>query len=185
METASQRKPKALLEKVHAAWRGERTAKGFHDLIEEGFPVDGCRVPPLIVLAAMSSSLTSVDYLIRRGADVNAKRSDGMTALMACARCGNTDDIERLIAAGADVNARDASGKTALIYALKNEWFDAARVLIQHGANPRIKDSAGVSAFGVIKALEMKEHRRLHREARDNYRFVRELLRKASSEVLS
>lgn len=171
------KKAKALRKRIDEASH-DRTAGGFHGLIEEGLPLNGFRVPPLIVLAALGPSYTAVDYLIRRGADVNAKRSDGLTALMACARYGNADDVERLLKAGADPNAEDGKGRTALIHAIRYDESEIINLLLAYGASPWLKDHRGVNAFGFIKKLEARAVSRHRREARDDYRRMSQILRR-------
>jgi uncharacterized protein len=59
--------------------------------------------------------LQLVNLLLERGADVNARRRDGMTALHAAAYRGHLKVIRRLLEAGADtsIRAHDASGPHA------------------------------------------------------------------------
>ncbi len=52
------------------------------------------------------------------GVDVNARASNGMTALMSCAANGWSGALRRLLDAGADPLLVDQSGKTALDYAI-------------------------------------------------------------------
>ena len=56
------------------------------------------------------------------GANVNARNSKGMTALMLAAmNNSNPEVVKALINAGADIFAKDNEGKTALNYAKDNE----------------------------------------------------------------
>jgi ankyrin repeat protein/Flp pilus assembly protein TadD len=61
------------------------------------------------------NSLERVKFLLARGANPNAKGSDGLTPLMAAADRGDKQIVEALLSAGADVNAQDWQGNTALI----------------------------------------------------------------------
>ena len=58
-----------------------------------------------------------VQMLLAKGADVNAKDYDGITALMLASDQGIKEYVQVLLANGADVNARDNEGKTALAHA--------------------------------------------------------------------
>ena len=53
--------------------------------------------------------------LLDKGADVNAKQNDGLTALMTASPSGRVDFVQALIAKGADVNAKDNNDLTALM----------------------------------------------------------------------
>jgi ankyrin repeat protein/Flp pilus assembly protein TadD len=61
------------------------------------------------------NSLERVKFLLARGANPNAKGSDGLTPLIAAADRGDKQIVEALLSAGADVNAQDWHGNTALI----------------------------------------------------------------------
>jgi ankyrin repeat protein len=52
-------------------------------------------------------------------ADENAKRTDGVTALMVASGNGHLDVVQALVASNADVNAKAANGETALSLATK------------------------------------------------------------------
>lgn len=80
----------------------------------------------------------TLDLLISRGVDVNARDTQGSTPLMG-ADAYNTN---ALLAHGADVNATDPVGATALHYA--ND-VEVARILIYHGANVHAEDMDGIS----------------------------------------
>jgi Ankyrin repeats (3 copies) len=57
------------------------------------------------------------EFLVDRGADVNAHSNDGRTALMIAANYHLLNIINFLIAKGAKVNLRDKDGETALTWA--------------------------------------------------------------------
>ena len=64
------------------------------------------------------NSLEKLKLLLARGANPNARGSDGSTPLIAAADRGNNEIVEALLSAGADVNAQDGKGNTALIVLL-------------------------------------------------------------------
>ncbi len=75
--------------------------------------------------------------LFHAGAKINAKNSDGVTALMILAAKGDADEVKDALTAGADPHARDLKGRSALDYlhlancgkSPINEWrtFDTGR----------------------------------------------------------
>lgn len=80
----------------------------------------------------------TVKFLIKSGADADAKNQKGETPLMLAAQYGCGDVCKALIDGGAKVNARDKSGRTALWYAKNNvsdrDTSGSLKVLMQHGA---------------------------------------------------
>ena len=59
-----------------------------------------------LVEAAEKGDKTSVESLLARGADPNAKDEKGQVALMAAAHAGHLAILESLLAANADINAK-------------------------------------------------------------------------------
>jgi TonB family protein len=67
------------------------------------------------LMASAISRLFDED-LVHAGADLNAKNSDGTTALMILAATGEADEVRDALKAGADATVKDAMGRTALDY---------------------------------------------------------------------
>ncbi|MGH6741658.1 MAG: ankyrin repeat domain-containing protein, partial [Bradyrhizobium sp.] len=105
-------------------------------LIDNGadvnLPIGKAGYTPLM-LASMSGSLETVDLLLKRGAQVNAKNPGGVTALMIVAANNQSRIGTRLIDAGADLNARSEDGRTALTIAQSNN-SDAVLKLLKEAA---------------------------------------------------
>jgi len=65
--------------------------------------------------ASMFNSTKAIEFLIHRGADINAKStSSGMTPLMFAVEEGHREAVEILLSSGADLNLEESSGRTAL-----------------------------------------------------------------------
>ena len=101
--------------------------------------------------ACNKGSAEIVDYLIQKGADMNAKDNSGKTALMRASMDGRAEAIDKLIEFGADVNAKDNSGKTALIRASIDGRKEAIDKLIEFGADVNVKDNKGKTALDIAK----------------------------------
>lgn len=84
-----------------------------------------------------------VKMLLDRGADVNAKDSEGATALMMVGY-GWIDVAKVLLDKGADVNARDNEGTTVLMKHACDA--DIVKLLLDKGANVNAKNKYGVTA---------------------------------------
>jgi len=67
-----------------------------------------------------SQNIETVKVLIKAGAHINEKDSDGNTALMLYAKDNWFEGVEELITAGADTNLVNKWCETALIIAKKN-----------------------------------------------------------------
>jgi hypothetical protein len=96
-----------------------------------------------LLTASLHGDTQEVSRLIERGADVNARDSDGVTALMGAAIDGNTELARVLIEKGADVDSQAENGWTALHIAAINGDLDVARILIEKGANVNEDDQHG------------------------------------------
>ena len=69
------------------------------------------------------------------GANPNAARDDGVTALMLAAQRGHSGIIKMLLVAGANPNAVNNAGVTALILATDNGHAEVVKMLLDAGAN--------------------------------------------------
>jgi ankyrin repeat protein len=75
-----------------------------------------------------------IGLLLKRGADVNAKDSDGWTPLLHAAFRNHVPSVEVLVEGGADLDAAATGGFTPLAIALEEGKFFAAKALIDLGA---------------------------------------------------
>lgn len=94
-------------------------------------------------LAARSGHRQMLKVLIRHGADVNAKDSDGVTGLYLAAVNDQAYSVNLLVAAGARVGAISLGrhGRTALHAACAEGSNEAAHALLMQGAQPHRRDS--------------------------------------------
>ena len=98
-------------------------------------------------MAALEGRKDIVEILLAKGADVNVKRNDGVTALMSASREGHKDVVEQLLAAGADVIAEANDGGTALMMAAQNGHKEAVKLLLAKGADVNAKTDTSSTAL--------------------------------------
>jgi ankyrin repeat protein len=93
----------------------------------------------LLFAAPPSGDARDMGFLIDRGASVNAKDTNGRTALLLAAASDVVplSVVSTLIQRGADVNAADANGQTALTLAAQRGNLQVVDLLLKHGANPQ------------------------------------------------
>ena len=85
-----------------------------------------------------------IEKLLAAGADANAARWNGETALMIAARSGNAEAVKALLAHGAKVDAVEShKGQNALMWAAAEGHADVVDVLIQAGADVKAASKAG------------------------------------------
>jgi ankyrin repeat protein len=98
------------------------------------------------------SDATYVNFLISRGAAVNAQDGRGNTPLMIAVNGSCFACIDTLLARRANLNLGNASGETPLIRAVQLRNLDLAEKLLKAGANPDQADRvAGMSARDYAK----------------------------------
>ena len=83
-------------------------------LIERGAAREDPQALLFMLAESGVSDRDSLQFLIRQGADVNARNAAGATALHVAIANGRLLVVKRLIALGADVNAVDEAGRTPL-----------------------------------------------------------------------
>ena len=107
----------------------------------DGFPVLG--------LAAVFGHRSVTEYLLAKGADVNAvsKNGTGYTALTGAVASGNKDLVAFLLAHGANADHRYGPGYSPLIEAAANGHLEIVEMLLDHGAGLHAKTNDGKTAL--------------------------------------
>lgn len=90
--------------------------------------------------------LVWVQFLIAKGANVNARDNRGVTPLVAASEMGFLEGVDELIKSGARVDEANNTGETPLISAVHRKDLALVRMLIKAGANPDRPDNSGRSA---------------------------------------
>ena len=98
-----------------------------------------------LVTAAADQDREAVLALLDDGADVNAARPDGATALLFSAHWDDVELAKRLLEAGAGVNAADDHGVTALERAAENASCAMVEMLLAAGADVNARQMSGLT----------------------------------------
>ncbi|MDR0288701.1 MAG: ankyrin repeat domain-containing protein [Rickettsiales bacterium] len=98
---------------------------------------------------------TDYEHLVGEHADINAKDSQGRTALHYAACFNDTNMAELLLDARADINTKDDQGRTALHYAACFNNTDMVELLLDAGAKTNIKDNNGKKPLSLAKNKEI------------------------------
>lgn len=105
-----------------------------------------------LLYAAYVGRQDKVKLLLERGANINARRSDGRTALHMAANRSNRNMVELLLNAGAAPDLSDAVGNTPLIVACSNFDIQVVAAILKAKVNVNHKGQYG--ATPLIKAAE-------------------------------
>ncbi|KAJ0404425.1 hypothetical protein ATCC90586_003059 [Pythium insidiosum] len=116
-------------------------------LLDKGAVAVDARDWPMLYRAAWYGSIDVARLLLQRGADIESRNENGMTALNAAARCGHGDIVGLLIDHGADIEAKDKNGLTALCVASSGGHMDIVRRLLARGADLGSKSNNGDAAL--------------------------------------
>jgi hypothetical protein len=77
--------------------------------------------------------------VVEVGADKEAKKIDGFTALMVASQKGHDKCVEMLLNAGCNINTLNNDGVSALAIAVQNEHIDCVRTLVRCGADVNVQ----------------------------------------------
>jgi ankyrin repeat protein len=96
----------------------------------------GISMNPIIQVAIQHGRVGIVEYLIGKGASIEARDSDGHTALHRALNVNNHDIILLLYDKGADLSATDLSGNAPLMYAVIDDDYEIVKLFLDADADP-------------------------------------------------
>lgn len=100
-----------------------------------------------LINAVWGMDIQGVTEALENGADINAKNSQGTTALLlACSYKDNDEMIKLLVNRGADVNLKGGNGSIPLCFAARYS-LKATQLLIENGADVNAKGTHGTTAL--------------------------------------
>ena len=114
---------------------------GLQNCLRAGYSVD-TRDPftrnftPLMI-AAREGEVEIAEFLVRNGADINAKTRDGHTALMMAVYNRNLDIVKLLLKNGANVHVKSKQGHTAFSEASLEESIQIKELLLPYEIGPK------------------------------------------------
>ncbi len=100
-------------------------------------------IEPPLVEAARQQDVKAVRALLDQKTDVNARSSDGSTALLWLAHWNEAATAELLLKAGADANLANDFRMTPLVQACTNGSTEFVRLLLKSGASPNTAIATG------------------------------------------
>ncbi|WP_374531327.1 ankyrin repeat domain-containing protein, partial [Novosphingobium sp.] len=121
------------------------------DMLEKGGPnlvnyKDYSTGETALHIVTARRDLLWMEYLVGKGANVNARDAKGVTPLVIAANLGFVEGVEFLIERGAKIDESNNAGETPLITAVHNRNTELMRVLLTAGADPDRADNSGRSA---------------------------------------
>ena len=113
----------------------------------------------LIIFAASNGYQDEVSQLLAMGANINAKNSDGFSALMLAVSNGHADVVDLLIENGADISAKwnICVGLTILMMAAFKGHTNIVTQLLAKNVDVNVKESEGLTALMIAAHEGHKE----------------------------
>jgi uncharacterized protein len=114
-----------------------------------------------LIEAARTQDAKGFRSILSQKVDVNARATDGSTALLWLAHWNDVDTADLVLRAGADANAANDFGMTPLSQACTNASVPFVRLLLKSGANPNTAIATGETPLmtcaktGIVDAVRL------------------------------
>jgi len=99
--------------------------------------------------ATIARDSTRIEYLLKRGAKINAKDTEGGTPLMVAVKGGDLSIVNGLLAYGADPNIQDNDGWTAAMHAVRGNDPKIMRLLGKFKTKFNLVNHDNMTALGL------------------------------------
>jgi|GEM_PF-3875144 len=126
--------------------------QGAMDALERGADINaiGGGKTPFIHVVELNDRKFA-EFLLKRGAEIDAKSILGETALIKAVRKGFVDLVEFLIEKGANIDAENRSGTNVLMTAINNGHEEIFKLLLDKGAD--IYTAKKISVSDLVTAI--------------------------------
>ncbi len=95
--------------------------------------------------AAAAGHIEIVEYLLAKGADIDARNNANQNPLLHAAYYGKATVVQLLLDKGADYKERDRYDRTVLHYPVREGHKDVVEILVKKGMDITVEDGMGVS----------------------------------------
>ncbi len=102
--------------------------------------------------ATIARDSTRIEYLLKRGANINATDNEGQTALIVAAKGGDISVMNGLLEYQANPNLQDNDGWSAAMHAVRANEPKVFRLLGKHKANFNLVNKDGLTALAMAVA---------------------------------
>lgn len=99
--------------------------------------------------ATIARDNTRIEYLLKRGAKVNARDTEGMTPLMVAVKSGDLSIVNGLLAYKANPNLQDGDGWTAAMHAVRLNDANIIRLLAKFKTKFDLVNHDGLTALAL------------------------------------
>lgn len=99
--------------------------------------------------ATIARDSTRIEYLLKRGAKINAKDTEGLTPLMVAVKSGDLSIVNGLLEYSADPNIQDNDGWTAAMHAVRGNDPKVMRLLSKFKTKFNVVNHDSMTALGL------------------------------------
>lgn len=131
---------------------------------------------PSIADSILEKDISSLQYLLSRGEDVNQLDEYGFTPLIEAAIINNIEISKILLEFGANPNQQDATGGTALHWAAENNNLPLCALLLKYKANPNAYTLAGQPVLAMPMLRQQKPLQKLLLNSGANQVFAQDFI---------